>query len=92
MTRNDPDVHLFMTIPRIGYYIALLIKAEVGDLKRSKSGGHLTRYSGLAPSTLSSGVVEQHGRITRENPRWFKWAMLAFIKHYNSPQVRYHCD
>jgi transposase len=32
MARDDPDVQLLTTIPGVGYYIALLIKAEVGDV------------------------------------------------------------
>jgi len=42
----DEDVRLLMTIPGIGYYTALLIKAEVGDVNRFKSGEHLCSYAG----------------------------------------------
>ena len=76
MSRDDPDVQLLMTVPGIGYYIALLIKAEVGDINRFSSGDHLASYAGLVPSTRSSGGVERHGRITREGSRWLRWAMV----------------
>jgi hypothetical protein len=33
----DEDVKLLMTILGIGYYMALLIKAETGDVNRFKS-------------------------------------------------------
>ncbi len=76
MARKDPDVRLLMTVPGVGYYIALLIKAEMGDVGRFSSGDHLASYAGLVPSTKSSGGVERHGHITREESRWLRWAMV----------------
>jgi transposase len=49
----DEDVKLLMTIPGIGYYTALLVKAEIGDVNRFRSGDHLCSYAGLVPSTHS---------------------------------------
>jgi transposase len=46
-----------MTILGIGYYVALLVKAEVDDVNRFRSGDHLCSYAGLVPSTHSSGGV-----------------------------------
>jgi transposase len=76
MARDDPDVRLLMTIPGVGYYVGLLIKAEVGDVSRFSSGDHLASYAGLVPSTRSSGGVEGHGGITREGSRWLRWALV----------------
>jgi len=72
----DEDVRLLMTIPGIGYYTAMLIKAEVGDVNRFKSGDHLCSYAGIVPSTHSSGGVTKHGGITREGSRWLRWALV----------------
>jgi len=55
LARDDEDVRLLMTIPGVGYYLALLVKAEIGDVSRFKSGDHLCSYAGLVPSTYSSG-------------------------------------
>ena len=41
IAKDDPDVRLLKTIPGVGYYVALLIKAEVGDIGRFKSKDHL---------------------------------------------------
>ena len=38
LARDDEDVRLLMSIPGVGYYLALLIKAEIGDISRFKSG------------------------------------------------------
>jgi len=63
---NDPNVRLLTTIPGVGYYVALLVKAEIGDVRSLGSGDHLASYAGLVPSTRSSGGVERHGGITRQ--------------------------
>jgi transposase len=65
---------LLMTVPGVGYYTALLVKAEIGDVNRFKSGGRLCSYAD--PSTYNSGGVTRHGGITREGSRWLRWAMV----------------
>ncbi|MHA1632428.1 MAG: transposase [Candidatus Freyarchaeota archaeon] len=50
LARDDEDVRLLMTIPGVGYYLALLIKAEIGDIRRFRSGDHLCSYAGIVPS------------------------------------------
>ena len=45
---DDEDVKLLMTIPGIGYYSALLVKSEVGDVNRFAFGDRLCSYAGLS--------------------------------------------
>jgi transposase len=94
MARDDPDVRLLMTIPGVGYYIGLLIKAEIGDVSRFSSGDHLASYAGLVPGTKSSGGVTHHGRITKEGSSWLRWAMVEAVHshlRYDTPVTRlYH--
>jgi len=93
VSRDDPDVQLLMTVPGIGYYIALLIKAEVGDIRRFSSCDRLASYAGLVPSTRSSGGVERHGRFTKEGSGWLRWAMVeAAMVHVrrDSPVTRFY--
>jgi transposase len=90
---EDPDVRLLMTIPGVGYYVALLVKAEIGDVSRFSSGDHLASYAGLVPSTRSSGGVERHGGITRQGSRWLRWALVeAAMVHirFDSPVTRFY--
>ena len=91
---DDGDVKLLMTIPGIGYYTALLVKAEVGDISRFGSGDQLCSYAGLVPSTYSSGGVTRHGRITKEGSRWLRWAMVeaatTHLKYDTSITRAYH--
>jgi transposase len=76
---EDRDVKLLMTILGIGYYTALLVKAEVGDVNRFRTADQLCSYAGIVPSTYSSGGVMRHGRITREGSRWLRWVMVEAV-------------
>ena len=90
---KDPDVRLLMTIPGVGYYVALLVKAEIGDVTRFSSGDHLASYAGLVPLTRSSGGVERHGGITRQGSSWLRWALVeAAMVHIrvDSPVTRFY--
>ena len=94
LARDDEDVSLLMSIPGVGYYLALLIKAEIGDVSRFKSGDHLCSYAGIVPSTHSSGGVTRHGGITREGSRWLRWAVveaaMTHLKYDTSITRAYH--
>jgi transposase len=73
---DNEDVKLLMTIPGIGYYSALLVKSEIGDINRFPFGERLCSYAGLVPSTHASGNTVRHGGITREGSRWLRWVMV----------------
>ena len=56
LAKEDEMASLLMTIPGIGYYSALLIVSEIGDINRFPDSHHLCSYAGLIPSTHSSLV------------------------------------
>jgi len=92
---GDEEVRLLMTIPGIGYYTALLVKAEVGEVNRFSDGDRLCSYAGLVPSTHASGGVVRHGGITKEGSRWLRWAMveaaMVHVHKYDTAMTRaYH--
>ena len=91
---DDPDVRLLETVPGVGYYTAVLVKAEVGDVERFHRKERMASYSGLVPSTKSSGGVTRHGKITRCGSKWLRWGMVeATPAHlrYDTPITRlYH--
>ena len=47
LAKEDEDVVLLMTVPGIGYYSALLVKSEIGDVNRFPFGERLCGYAGL---------------------------------------------
>jgi transposase len=76
IAEDDEDVKLLMTIPGIGYYSALLVKSEIGDINRFPFGDRLCSYAGLVPSTHASGSMVRHGGITKEGSKWLRWVMV----------------
>ena len=73
---DDEDVKLLMTIPGIGYYSAVLMKSEIGDINRFLFAERLCSYAGLVPSTHASGKTVRHGGITKEGSRLLRWVMV----------------
>lgn len=72
----DPQAQLLTTVPGIGYYTALLIVSEVGDIQRFPDARHLVSYAGLVPSVHASGDKVRYGRITKQGSRWLRWALV----------------
>jgi transposase len=56
---------LLVTILGIGYYSALLILSEIGDIGRFPDSYHLCSFAVLVPSTHSSGGITYYGKITK---------------------------
>lgn len=79
--KDDEDARLLITIPGIAYYSALLIKSEIGDINRFPSAKQLCSYSGLVPSTYSSGNTTFHGHITKQGSRWLRWILAQAMAH-----------
>ena len=71
LAEDDEEVKLLETIPGVGYYTALLVKSEIGDINRFSDGDRLCSYAGLAPSTYASGGTIRHERLlaTALSPR-----------------------
>ena len=94
MAPEDEDVRLLMTIPGVGYYSALLVKSEIGDISRFPDGEKLCSYAGLVPSVSSSGGHTRRGSITKEGSRWLRWIMVEsvriHIKYDTSISRAYH--
>jgi transposase len=76
LAKEDEMASLLMTIPGIGYYSALLIVSEIGDITRFPDSYHLCSYAGLVPSTHSSGGITYHGSITKRGSKYLRWIML----------------
>jgi len=76
---QDDEVKLLMTIPGVGYYSALLVKSEIGDISRFSDGEKLCSYAGLVPSVSSSGSHTRYGSITKEGSRWLRWIMVECV-------------
>jgi transposase len=74
--KKDKDAQLLTTIPGIGVTLAMLISIEIDGIERFPSVSKLCSYAGLVPSTHSSGGKTYHGKITSEDNRWLRWALV----------------
>ena len=79
MCSEDPRASLLTTIPGVGYYIALLIVSEIGDVNRFPDSEKLCSYAGLVPTVRRSGGSTRHGGITKEGSKWLRWALTQAV-------------
>lgn len=70
------EARLLMSIPGIGYFAALAILAEIGDVHRFPNPEKLCSYAGLVPSLHQSGNTRRMGRITGEGSGILRWILI----------------
>ncbi len=56
IAKRKEETILLETIPGIGYYGAMIIYAEIGDIERFPTSKHLQAYSGFSPGIHQSGT------------------------------------
>jgi transposase len=79
--KDNEDAQILMTIPGVGYYSALLITSEIGEITRFPAAKQLCSYAGLIPSTYASGNIVFHGHITKQGSKWLRWILSEAIVH-----------
>ena len=81
---NSQDVRLLMTLPGIGYEIALTVAAALGDIRRFSSPDQAAAYLGLVPSTRQSGQHCYHGPITKRGNSKARWMLIQGVQHLDT--------
>jgi len=81
LARQDPIALRLQQIPGIGPVLALLLRAEIGDVRRFPTPGHLASYAGLVPRVEASAGRYHYGRITRRGSPWLRWALVEAAVH-----------
>ena len=90
---EDGRARILTTIPGVGYYTALLLVAEIGDINRFPDAEKLCSYAGLVPSVRRSGGSTVHGHITKEGSRWMRWGLTEAVHshlRYDTELTRFH--
>jgi transposase len=72
--RSMKKANLLMSMTGIGELSALMILAEVGDIKRFKTPKELVSYAGLCPGIYQTGDTERNVRNNAVN-KWLKWIL-----------------
>jgi transposase len=78
---DHPYVPLLLTVPGIGWVLAFTIAAEIGDISRFPSAKKLCGYTGLCPRVYQSGDRDSRGPLTKQGPKYLRWAMLEATMH-----------
>jgi len=74
--KADPVCQLLGTIPQVGPLTALVVRAEVGDVRRFRTAKALASYAGLCPRVSQSGEQCHYGKLGRWGDRWLKYALV----------------
>jgi transposase len=72
----DPIVQRLQTLHGIGPVLGVMLRAEIGDVGRFPTPGHLASYAGLVPQVNSSASRTHYGRITKDGSPWLRWALV----------------
>ena len=65
LSKNDPVIALFETIPGVGAITALTYKSVIDDPHRFTNPRNVGAYLGLTPKQYSSGETVRHGKISK---------------------------
>jgi transposase len=76
---SRPDARLISTIPGIGFYGALLILAEIDDIRRFSHPEKLCAYAGLVPAVHQSATTTYHGGITKNGSPHLRWILIEAV-------------
>jgi len=78
---DHPYLPLLLTVPGVGWVLAFTIAAEIGEIERFASPQKLTGYTGLCPRVVQSGESDRRGPLTKQGPRYLRWALLEATMH-----------
>ncbi len=70
------------TIPGLGFRMAAMILAEVGDFTRFDSPDKLLAYAGMSPSTYQSGQLKNcYPHMEKRGSRYLRYALYNAAKY-----------
>jgi len=71
---KNEQIEFLMTVPGVGFILAVVISQEIGDVGRFNSPQSLASYSGTVPRGHSSGDKVRFGRLRPDTNHYLKWA------------------
>jgi len=73
---DNKDVKILLSITGIDIFSAMLISAEIVDVRRFSTPWKLVSYAGLAPSIRESSGKTKTGKITKQGSPWLRWILV----------------
>jgi transposase len=77
----DADSQRISSIPGFGPFLSVLTAVEIDNIARFRSASKLASYTGLVPSTYSSGGRAWHGKIHKQGNKWLRWGFVEAAIH-----------
>jgi transposase len=74
--RPSADVARLMTLPGVGFTLAVVIALEIGDVTRFPTAEEFAAYAGTTPRVHSSGGKTRYGPLRPDVNRYLKWAFI----------------
>jgi len=74
-----PEARLIHTVPGYGVFLSVLTAVEIADIERFSEVSKFHSYTGVIPSTHSSGGRTYHGKIVKQGNRWLRWAAVEAV-------------
>ena len=68
------QIKRLMTLPGIGFILAVAIANEIGDIERFATPQRLASYAGMVPRVHSSGGHTRYGKLRNDVNHYLKWA------------------
>jgi transposase len=81
--RGNLGYQAVQAINGVGPVMAAIFVAEIGDVSRFHSAGHLCSWAGLTPTHRESDIKVTRGHITKQGSNLVRWAAIEAV-------VRYH--
>lgn len=72
----NSEIKYLLSLPGIGFILAVVIFSEVGDIQRFVSASHFASYAGTAPRVHASGGKVRVGQLRSDVNRYLKWAFV----------------
>jgi transposase len=76
MGEQDVMITRLLTLPGLGLITASVLRAEIGDARRFRTGKQLSRYCGLTPRNASSGLRQADAGLIAAGNRTLRAALM----------------
>ena len=80
----DPICAQLRTMPSVGPFTALVMRAEIGDISRFPDSASFISYAGLAPRVFQSGEQCRYGSLGHWGNRWIRYTLVLLANRMAS--------
>lgn len=71
-----PELQLLRTLPGVGWVLAVVLRLEIGDIRRFPRAAQLAAYAGTTPRVHASGGRPHYGPSRGDINRYRTWACI----------------